>query len=215
MSKAEYNFNHNLLKASFSKSLQEAKREWFEIYQEERINKDGLCICQRNNLKIIKYFYNIKTKNTIIVGSRCCKKFDFIVDKFKNKILEDLFKNIIIKGEYQVIDNIVEYTISVEEQLIEYFKKYTITKNIPILKKITEDIKKIIDDYNFNYLNDIYNTLTNLIKLREKEEQEEEKINKRKQLIYEERVNKDGKTYWYDLHNHISFYINPYKLTNK
>ena len=47
-------------------SLQEAKTEWVEVYEEVRINKDGLCICQRNKLKFIKYFYNVKTKNTII-----------------------------------------------------------------------------------------------------------------------------------------------------
>jgi len=171
MSKAEYNFNENLKKASSSASLQEAKKEWVEVFNETRMNKDGLCICQQKNIKFLKYFYNIKTKLTIIVGSSCCKKFDFGVDKIKNKILENILKNIILKGEYQVIDNIVEYTNSIEEQLIEYFEKYTLSKNISTLKKVTEDIKILIDDYTLYYLNDIYNTLNNLIKLIEKEEE--------------------------------------------
>jgi hypothetical protein len=141
MSKAEFNFNENLLKASSSKFLQEAKTEWVEVYREERINKDGLCICQRNNLKYVIYFYNVKTKLTIIVGSKCCTKFNFGVDKIKNKILEEIFKNNIIKGDYQVINNIIEYTNSVENQLIEYFeKKY----NLLHLFSFQTPIKQVI-----------------------------------------------------------------------
>jgi hypothetical protein len=176
MSKAEYNFNKNLLKASSCNSLQEAKTEWVEVYEEVRINKDGLCICQRNKLKFIKYFYNVKTKNTIIVGSKCCKTFDFNANKIKNKILKEIIQNNILKGEYQIIDNIIEYTNSVEKQLIEYFEKYTLSKNISELKKDTEDIKILIDEYKLNYLLDIYNILTDLINLREKEKEEEEKL---------------------------------------
>jgi hypothetical protein len=176
MSKAEYNFNQNLLKASLSNSLQEAKKEWVKIFEETRMNKDGLCICQRKNIKYLKYFYNVKTKLTVIVGSSCCTKFNFDVDKIKNKILENILKNNILKREYQVIDNIIEYTNSVEKQLIEYFEKYTLSKNISTLKEATEEIKTLIDDYTLDYLNDIYNTLTNLINLIEKEEEEEEKL---------------------------------------
>lgn len=176
MSKAKYNFNQNLLKASLCNSLQEAKTEWVEVYEEVRINKDGLCICQRNKLKFVKYFYNVKTKNTIIVGSKCCKTFDFNANKIKNKILKEIIKNNILKGEYQVIDNIIEYTNSVEKQLIEYFEKYTLSKNISELKKVTEDIKILIDEYKLNYLSTIYNILTDLINLREKEKEEEEKL---------------------------------------
>ena len=184
------------------------------------------CICQQKNIKFIKYFYNVKTKLTIIIGSECCKKFDSGVDKIKNKILENILKNNILKGEYQVIDNIIEYTNSVEKQLIEYFEKYTLSKNISVLKKNTEDIKTLIDDYKLNYLNDIYNILTNLI---EKEEEklkvysidkckfssiktfnEPIKTNGRKQTGFEERINKDGKTYWYNRDTYKSVYKNPH-----
>ena len=85
MSKAKHNFDKNLLRASLSNSLREAKPEWVKVYQEVRSNKDGLCICQRNGLKFVNYFYNVKTKLTINVGSRCCIKFDFDVGKIKNK----------------------------------------------------------------------------------------------------------------------------------
>ena len=163
MSKAEYNFNQNLLKASSCNSLQEAKTEWVEVYEEVRINKDGLCICQRNKLKFVKYFYNVKTKNTIIVGSKCCKTFDFNANNIKNKILEKMLKNNILKGEYQIINNIIEYTNSVEKQLIEYFEKYTLSKNIFELKKATENIKNLIDEYKLNYLKDIYSTLITIM----------------------------------------------------
>lgn len=159
MSHAEYNFNQNLLKASSCTSLHEAKTEWVKVFEEVRKNKDGLCICQRNNLKFIKYFYNIKTKNTIIAGSRCCEKFDFNVNNIKNKILEKILKNNILKGEYKIINNIIEYTNSVEKQLIEYFEKYTLSKNIFELKKAIENIKNLIDEYKLNYLKDIYSNL--------------------------------------------------------
>ena len=176
MSKSEYNFNKNLLKASSSNSLQEAKTEWVEVYEEVRLNKDGLCICQRNRLKFVKYFYNVKTKLTINVGSRCCKKFNFSVDKIKNKILEKIFKTNIVKGEYQVIDNIIAYTNSIENQLICHFEEYTNSKNIYQLKMITENIKYLIDIYKLDYLNDVYIILTNLIELIEKEKKEDEKL---------------------------------------
>jgi len=176
MTRAEYNFNQNLLKASSSKTLNEAKTEWVEVCEEVRKNKDGLCICQRNNIKYIKYFYNIKTKNTIIAGSTCCKNFDFNTNKLKNKILENILKNNILKSEYKIIDNIIEYTNSIEKQLVEYFEKYSNLKNVFELKKVIENIKLLIDEYNLNYLEDIYNILTDLIELREKEEKEKEKL---------------------------------------
>ena len=180
-SKAEYNFNENLLKASSkpSNSLQEAKTEWVEVYTEVREKKDGQCICHRNGIKHVKYCYNIKTELTIMVGSACFKKFNFGVGKIKNKTLEDTLKINIIKGDYQVINNIIEYTNCVEKQLIEYFEKYTLSKNISELKKITEDIKILIDEYKLNYLLAIYNILTDLINLREKEKDEEEKKKKK------------------------------------
>lgn len=56
MSKAEYNFNENLKKASSSNSLQEAKKEWVEVFNETRMNKDGLCICQQKNIKFLTYY---------------------------------------------------------------------------------------------------------------------------------------------------------------
>jgi len=176
-SKAGYYFNTNLLKASSSSnSLQETKNEWVNVYQEMRPKKDGLCICQRNGLKYVNYFYNSKTNSTIYVGSACCKKFDFNPDKIKNKTLEEILKNNIMKGEYQVIDNIIVYTNSVETQLIGHFEKYTLLKNISRLKQVTEEIENLINDYKLDYLHIIYNTLTNLIKVIEKEEEEEEKL---------------------------------------
>ena len=180
---AKYKFNTNLLKASQSINLEDAKKEWKIIYEEKREENDGLCICQRK-VKNIIYMYNIKTQNTIIVGTVCCKKFEMNKDKLSNTILYNLLKTNLIKGEYTNINNIVTYCNSVNEQLIQHIQEEfeTIINNYNqskegLNKNLTELLNIIIDliqQYNLEYLQDIYIIIKN--KLNENENKNWEEI---------------------------------------
>ena len=54
---AKYNFDMNLIKASYNKNLEDAKKEWVLIGKDAREEQDGLCICQHKVKHIIYYFY--------------------------------------------------------------------------------------------------------------------------------------------------------------
>jgi hypothetical protein len=95
MTTAKYNFNKNLIKASYKKDLCDAKNEWCIIGNESREYQNGLCICQRK-VKHIIYMYNLKTNLTIMVGSKCAKKFELTNNSLLNnnilrKILQSNF----------------------------------------------------------------------------------------------------------------------------
>lgn len=155
MSEQIYKFNTHLLKLSKSKDLEIAKTEWREIYREKREEKTGLCICQ-HTLKNIIYMYNINTKHTISVGTSCCKKFKLQIIKINN-ILEKVISEMLINGEYKIINNILEYTNNIKTQLIKHIRnEYENMTNLENLKNLSSDIKILINDYDLTYLQDIY-----------------------------------------------------------
>ncbi len=56
----------------------------------------------------ISFMYNKLTKNTISVGTDCYKKFGFKKNGvIKNPIFYNVIKNILQKGEYEIIEDIV------------------------------------------------------------------------------------------------------------
>jgi hypothetical protein len=127
MVEGKYKFDINLLQLSNSKDIKIAKTEWSEVCREYRKDYTGLCICQ-HTLKNIIYMYNKFTKYTISVGVGCCKKFNLQPVKINNTILQNVLRNMLIKGEYKIINNILEYTQNIETELINYItNKY---KNI-------------------------------------------------------------------------------------
>jgi hypothetical protein len=174
---ATYKFNTNLLKASSSQILKDAKKEWCVIYEEERDKQDGLCICQRN-VKYVTYMYNVITQYTIIVGTKCSTKFNMNNTKLANNILNNILKSNLTKGGYTNIDNIVTYCKSIEEELLNNFlteyedtiKKYSYYDNCNDDKqidriwirfmedyhrdliKISSDMEELIQQYNLSYL---------------------------------------------------------------
>ena len=171
MSEVIYKFNIHLLKLSKSKDLKIAKTEWREIYREKREEKTGLCICQ-HTLKNIIYMYNIFTKHTISVGTSCCKKFKLQIIKINN-ILENVICEMLIKGEYKIINNILEYTNNIKTQLIKYIRnQYENMTNLEQLKKFNNDIKILINEYDLKYLDDIYEEIMGKIVNEEKKEYE-------------------------------------------
>jgi len=160
----KYNFDRNLIKASYKKDLYGAKREWQILTKETREREDGLCICQRK-VKHIIYMYNPKTKLTIIIGSKCAKKFELNDAKpLPNNILKEILSKSLEKGEYEIIDNIIRYSNNIEEQIIKYFQnKIDSINNQNKLLDIQNEIKELIDVYSLKYLNNIYETLNNKI----------------------------------------------------
>lgn len=167
---AKYNFDKNLIKASYKKDLYGAKREWEKICKETRENQDGLCICQRK-VKNIIYMYNPKTKLTIIVGSTCAKKFELNdAPQLPNNILKKILSKSLEKGNYEIIDNIIKYSNNIEDEIIKYYNdKIIYFENIYFEKKnnyssqnlikINNEIKDLIDTYSLKYLDKIYENL--------------------------------------------------------
>lgn len=201
----KYNFDKNLLSVSHNKELESAKKEWTLICKETRDKQDGLCICQRN-VKHVIYMYNIKTKKTIIVGTTCHKKFNMGNNK-TNTFLSDIFKNHIEKGEYTIIDNIVIYNKSIQEQLINYFQtkfdklikiwdiksqiKYTNDDFQYSLEDLSEDINILIKEYELEYLTDIYQSICNkIIEYNEEDKKYSEELEKNIRYI---KFNPDNK----------------------
>jgi len=155
MAELMYKFDRNLLKLSENQDLELAKQEWREVYKEKRPQQDGLCICQ-HNIKHIVYMFNIKTNYTICVGTKCCKKFNLKRKKINNSILEDVIQFSLIKGNYQIITDVLEYSNNIKSQLLQYIRnKY---ENIPLyqLRILKNDIYDLIHNYNLKYLQEIY-----------------------------------------------------------
>ena len=180
---SKYNFDTNLIKASYNKDLCDAKKEWMSIGKDTREEQDGLCICQ-HKVKHINYMYNMKTNLTIIGGSRCAKKFE--LDKAKllpNNILREIFFKNLLKGEYETINNIIIYSNNIQEQFIKYFES-KIDDNKNNLLEIQNEIKELIEIYSLKYLNDIYESINNkLIEIERKEIERIEFIRKENERI--------------------------------
>lgn len=224
---ATYNFNANLINASHNKELENAKKEWEFVMEETREIADGHCICQRK-VKNVIYMYNTQTKNTICVGSTCHKKFNMSDNKI-NRDLSKIINRYLEKGEYQIIDNIIVYCQSIQNELISSFEnEYKLCSShgttwdngyilkeqdyIPeCLKKLSNKINVLITDYNLEYLQDIYNTVNNKINelYEERKKYEETKIYCLKTFYYdsEEREQSEKKYYYTSLEKcqkHIS-----------
>lgn len=175
MTTSKYKFNTNLLDLSKSNDLEIAKTEWLEIYTEQRTDKSGLCICQ-HKIKNIIFMYNIFTKFTICVGTNCCKKFNFKINKLNNNIFKNIMVKMIKNSDYKIINNIIEYTQDIELELIkcirnEYNNNISKLEN---LKELNNEIKMLIDNYKLLYLHDIYNEVSDTIIVLSRHEKEKE-----------------------------------------
>ena len=159
---SKYKFDNNLLKLSSNKVLSEAKKEWHEIYSEERDENTGTCICQ-HKIKNIIYMCNKTTNYIIGVGTACYKKLQF--DKLKPTDTNEIFKHIVEQyiptkmnsGEYIQIDDIIKYANEIKKQLLDNVNsKYEERKdNYRLLLKLELDVKEMIEIYRLEYLRDI------------------------------------------------------------
>jgi hypothetical protein len=184
MTTPRYNFDTHLLKLSKSRELDIAKTEWRKVYTETKPDKSGLCICQ-HTIRHIIYMYNIFTKYTISVGLGCCKKFKLKTYTLDNSILSSVLVQMIQKGEYIIINDILEYTNDVKTNLINYIRhQFTNIKKLNDLKSLHTNIEALIDRYDLKYLQDIYDEI--MIKITIEESIENER-NIQARLDYERR----------------------------
>ena len=187
MTELKYKFDENLLKVSKSKDLETAKKEWREICTEKRDKKTGLCICQHTLMNII-YIYNIYTKCTISIGTGCCKKFNLQRKGIDNNILKNVLSKMITKGEYKIIDNILQYTKNIQSELIAYITKeyQENATDLEYLKSINDAIENLITAYDLKDLQAIYEKIINTILKEEQinaEKKRAEREQKRKELV--------------------------------
>lgn len=181
---AKYNFDSNLLQLSMSEDIELAKREWIVIGKDKMPRKDGICICQ-HTIKNIVYCYNINTKHYISVGLVCCKKFQLKLKKCGNKLLievfnkifENGFDEIFEKGGYSKITDIFEYSDKVECQLkIMVSQMYGHITDISELHLLLAQIKNLIDEYKFEYMQPTYDVISEKIRSLTEEQKPKEKL---------------------------------------
>ena len=157
---ASYKFNSNLIKLSTSDNIEDAKNEWEFILKKTEKDNNNLCICQ-HKIKHITYFYNIKNKNTIICGSKCCEKFKFSGREMKNKILSNILFDSLTKGDYKQINNLLKYSNDIKNTLIKQFTREYENKinNQYELKLLLNNIEELINYYSFDNLENIKNLI--------------------------------------------------------
>ena len=114
-----YNFQKNLLKASESNDIMEAKTEW-EMISEQKLQREVLCICN-HKIKNVAYFFNSKTKNVINIGTTCKNKFGMgSIPKIKNKLILKFISEKIKNTEYGCITDIKIYCEEVQKEFYKY-----------------------------------------------------------------------------------------------
>jgi hypothetical protein len=168
---AKYAFDSNLLKLSMNKEIELAKKEWIIIQKEKLQTKTGICICQ-HTIKNIVYCYNKYTKRYISVGLVCCKKFKLELKQSSNKLLQKVFDKmfengfdeIFEKGEYSNITDIFEYSDKVECELKRMAQQmYEHITDIGELHLLLAQIKNLIDEYKFEYMQTTYDVISEKI----------------------------------------------------
>ena len=73
----------------------------------------------------------------------------------KNNIYTQILQDVFEKGEYCIIDDIVEYSEKVKLRLEEHYKNSIKNSSLDDLYKISYSITELIEDFKLNYLDDI------------------------------------------------------------
>ena len=177
----KHKFVINFLKLSVSDEFESALDEWELFLEETNKEKKIQCICQRV-IQNIYFFYNKQSKYTITVGSTCKNKFMKVEKELDHPILKRIFSNAISKGQYRIIDNILEYTSDMQQEAIHHIQNnLENATSIATLKSLKTEVKYLIEDCDIDYLAEVYHNIEN--KLTKTINQEKElKIKKYKKL---------------------------------
>ncbi len=100
-------FEINLLTVS-NNTVHLDKSEWRIICDNKVLKQDGLCICQTKVNKI-KYLYNIKNYNTIMVAQTCFTNFGMPNIILENDKLRELLSAELLNHKYTINNNIIKY----------------------------------------------------------------------------------------------------------
>ena len=111
----------NLLKLSVSDDFETALTEWELIFKEAKKDKQTLCICQRV-IKNVYFLYNKQTNKSISVGSTCKNKFIKVERELEHPILKKIFTKAITRGQYEIIDNVIEYTLDIPDEVLNHIQ---------------------------------------------------------------------------------------------
>jgi len=139
------NFDKNLVQASYSKDLIEAKEEW-EFFREEKCDERKTCICD-HNIKSVQYFLNKINGNIICCGTICCKKFNFDKKTMSNKTLEKIFNLKLPYNKYKQFSNIKKYLDYSKNELESFMITEINNSNFNNLIFLLENIININQNY--------------------------------------------------------------------
>jgi hypothetical protein len=173
----KFKFDQHLLELSESTEIEPAKQEWVKICNHTREDNDQLCICQ-HYIKHVTYLYNEKTHHVITVGTGCATKFKMREDKMKEDIFQQILKEVLSKGDYGSIDNLVEYSQVVYQQLVDHFEKEMETGTLDQLEKLSVELEEVITRHKLVHLQEILSRL--IVKRDQLRAEEDEK--KQRQL---------------------------------
>jgi len=172
-----YNFQQNLLKASESNDIIEAKMEW-KMMSEQKVQNRVLCICN-HKISNVTYFLNTKTKNIINIGSTCKNKFGMDnIPKIKNKLILKFLSKNLKNNEYGCITDIKKYCEDVQKELFEYLEskieKYILNnKKLQTYKDYILDLESLNLGLNFDNILEKININQDKIKIKKEIELKE------------------------------------------
>ena len=151
-----FKFPENILKRSSDSNIDEAIKEWSLIAEGKTEEAVNTCICQKK-IKHFSYMYNSKTKQTILVGMRCCKKFNINDAGIKNRLLRKVLQSSVRSGHYVIIDDVLEYSESITKKLMDLIKtRFDECKYRPADRRdLLNDIENLINEYDMTSLKGI------------------------------------------------------------
>jgi len=148
MSKAQYNFEKNLLENSASDCIKEAIGEWDAIGRETHKDEKLICICGNKNVIHFHYFFNTETGKMIVAGRNCATKFGLNLGYGSgrlNPILKDFLFD--YRAIYTTLNNLV-YTDEIRIKFIEFVKR-----RIGAISNLNEAfclVKNLVDKFQSN-----------------------------------------------------------------
>lgn len=148
MSKAQYNFEKNLLENSASDCIKKALGEWDAIGRETHKDEKLICICGNKNVIHFHYFFNTETGKMIVAGRNCATKFGLNLGYGSgrlNPILKDFLFD--YRAIYTTLNNLV-YTDEIRIKFIEFVKR-----RIGAISNLNEAfclVKNLVDKFQSN-----------------------------------------------------------------